>query len=181
MTFKFLDGDDVRTIQVVVNKGHILVDVAGEPLDFEIENVTPNCLLLHGRNCTCCVYHAKTKGKQYVSVSGETYCFQLPKGDDGDQTRCRTSGDGNTQSQVILSAPMPGNLLQVNVQEGDLVEAGQCLAVIEAMKMETGLHASIQARVKKIYAEAGRQVEAGERLIILEQEDNIEQGEERPC
>jgi propionyl-CoA carboxylase alpha chain len=55
----------------------------------------------------------------------------------------------------FLLCPMPGQILRMDVIEGDLVEEGQTLAIVEAMKMENVLRAERRARVAKINAGAG--------------------------
>ena len=55
----------------------------------------------------------------------------------------------------FLIAPMPGLLTALNVKEGDKVEAGQPLAVVEAMKMENILRAQKPGTVGKVAAQPG--------------------------
>ena len=62
---------------------------------------------------------------------------------------------------------MPGKVLSVMVRDGDLVEAGQALVVIEAMKMETTLAAESAAMVKHVRVEEGQMVDHGAVLIEL--------------
>ena len=57
-------------------------------------------------------------------------------------------------SQFLL-CPMPGQIVRVDVSEGDIVEEGQALAIVEAMKMENVLRAERRARVAKLNAGAG--------------------------
>jgi biotin carboxyl carrier protein len=66
-----------------------------------------------------------------------------------------------------IVAPMPGKVLNVMVKEGDLVDTGQPLAVIEAMKMETTLAAESSAIVKRVCVTAGQMVDHGAVLIEL--------------
>jgi propionyl-CoA carboxylase alpha chain len=54
-----------------------------------------------------------------------------------------------------LLCPMPGQVVRIDVSEGDIVEDGQTLAVVEAMKMENVLKAEKRARVSKVYAVPG--------------------------
>ncbi|GGA61157.1 acetyl-CoA carboxylase biotin carboxylase subunit [Pelagibacterium lentulum] len=54
-----------------------------------------------------------------------------------------------------LLCPMPGQIVRLDVAEGDIVEQGQPLAIVEAMKMENVLRAERRARVAKINAEKG--------------------------
>jgi pyruvate carboxylase len=67
-----------------------------------------------------------------------------------------------------IAAPMPGLLVALAVQPGDTVSAGQKLAVLEAMKMETVLCAPGDGRVAELLVNAGSQVEAGDLLVRLE-------------
>ena len=67
-----------------------------------------------------------------------------------------------------LICPMPGLLVALHVAEGDKVEAGQPLAVVEAMKMENILRAEKSATVKAVNAKAGDSLAVD--AIILELE-----------
>jgi propionyl-CoA carboxylase alpha chain len=68
----------------------------------------------------------------------------------------------------FLICPMPGLLVALHVGEGDKVEAGQPLAVVEAMKMENILRAEKSGTVKKVNAAAGASLAVD--AIILEME-----------
>ncbi|MFD2783230.1 biotin carboxylase N-terminal domain-containing protein [Novosphingobium pokkalii] len=68
----------------------------------------------------------------------------------------------------FLICPMPGLLVSLNVAEGDSVEAGQPLAVVEAMKMENILRAEKSGTVKTVHAKAGESLAVD--AIILEME-----------
>ena len=67
-----------------------------------------------------------------------------------------------------LVAPMPGMIVRVAVQVGDVVQAGQGLVVMEAMKMENELRATAAGTVKAVLAVAGTAVEKGAVLLELE-------------
>lgn len=70
-----------------------------------------------------------------------------------------------------LHAPMPGKVLNVLVSEGDHVEAGTVLLVMEAMKMEHTLRAPVAGVVTSVRAAAGDQVEADAPLIVIHDEE----------
>ncbi|MBL4817871.1 MAG: acetyl-CoA carboxylase biotin carboxyl carrier protein subunit [Deltaproteobacteria bacterium] len=74
------------------------------------------------------------------------------------------SGSGSSE----IRAPMPGRILRVLVQEGDLVEEGQGLVVMEAMKMENEIRASKAGQVKELAVQAGASVESGALLLAIE-------------
>ncbi len=68
----------------------------------------------------------------------------------------------------FLICPMPGLLVSLNVKEGDKVEAGQPLAVVEAMKMENILRAEKSATVVKVNAKAGESLAVDAVILELE-------------
>ena len=68
----------------------------------------------------------------------------------------------------FLIAPMPGLLVRLDVKAGDKVEAGQALAVVEAMKMENILRAEKSAVVKTVNAEAGESLAVDQVILELE-------------
>jgi pyruvate carboxylase subunit B len=67
-----------------------------------------------------------------------------------------------------LVAPMPGLIVRVNVAPGDVVQAGQGLVVMEAMKMENELRTQAGGTVKAVLVQPGATVEKGARLVELE-------------
>jgi len=76
--------------------------------------------------------------------------------------------DGAAQKMKELKAPMPGLIIGVSVEEGQKVEAGTPLIVLEAMKMENIIRAQGEGIVKKINVQTGNSVEKNQVLIIFE-------------
>ena len=67
-----------------------------------------------------------------------------------------------------IGAPMPGSIASVAVVAGQKVNAGDLLLTIEAMKMETGIHADRAAVVKVLHVHAGSMIDAKDLLVELE-------------
>ncbi|MEO0694117.1 MAG: biotin/lipoyl-containing protein, partial [Pseudomonadota bacterium] len=67
-----------------------------------------------------------------------------------------------------IGAPMPGVIATVAAQAGAKVKAGELLLTIEAMKMETGLHADRDATVRAVHVSPGAQIDAKDLLVELE-------------
>ena len=63
---------------------------------------------------------------------------------------------------------MPGRVVAIDVEEGDAVERGQRILVIEAMKMENDVKAPRDGRVRSIRVAPGDAVDAGQPLLELE-------------
>jgi 3-methylcrotonyl-CoA carboxylase alpha subunit len=68
-----------------------------------------------------------------------------------------------------LAAPMPGSVLQVLVEQGQRVEQGAPLMILEAMKMEHTIIAPRSGRVERIFYREGEQVQEGVELLVLEE------------
>jgi biotin carboxyl carrier protein len=89
-----------------------------------------------------------------------------------DEARARlaSAAGGRAQGHVRreLRAPMPGLVVKLLAQAGDVVEAGQPLVVLQAMKMENELSLPRGGTIKSIGAEPGQSVEQGQVLVVLE-------------
>ena len=67
-----------------------------------------------------------------------------------------------------VGAPLPGLVTTLAVKEGENVEKGDRLLVIEAMKMQSTVYATVSGRVSKVPVHSGQQVEAKDLLVVLE-------------
>lgn len=78
----------------------------------------------------------------------------------------------------LLCAPMPGVVVEVAVERGARVEAGQRLMTIESMKLQTAIVAPHAARIAELFLVAGARFERGASLVRLEAPDTEEDDEE---
>jgi biotin carboxyl carrier protein len=67
-----------------------------------------------------------------------------------------------------ISAPMPGKVIRVLVRRGDVVDAGQGLVVVEAMKMQNEMKAPRPGRVAEVRVRDGETVASGDTLVVLD-------------
>jgi biotin carboxyl carrier protein len=159
---KFTRADDSREIdaEVISRDGSaVRVRIGNRELAAEF---TPNAdgggiLAIDGRRYP--VFGARRKESILVSVGPASFEFKPAE----EASRRRARGLAATE----ILAPMPGKVLKVLVSDGDLVQAGQPLVVIEAMKMETTLAAESAALVKRVRVEEGQTVDHGAVLIEL--------------
>ena len=108
--------------------------------------------------------HVASDGpRTLVAIEGQVYEFLRGEKKTA-QSRQREAGRLNPE----VRSPMPGKILEVRVAEGAVVEAGQVLVVLEAMKMENSLTAEGPAQVRKIHVGAGDLVEVGQLLVELD-------------
>ena len=104
--------------------------------------------------------------KVFFELNGQPRTIRVPNRLVKSSTVQRAKAeDGNTNH---VGAPMPGVVATVGVSAGQEVKEGDLLLTIEAMKMETGIHAERNATVKVIHVQAGGQIDAKDLLIEFE-------------
>ena len=80
--------------------------------------------------------------------------------------RARAKGGGAAGKDAIVS-PMQGTVLAVEVAEGDEVESGQVICIVEAMKMENEVHAHRAGRVTELSVAPGQPVKTGQVICVV--------------
>lgn len=104
-------------------------------------------------------YAVRIEGNKAV-VNGKTYDISVKDGIEANQ--------GVSSSEAIpIKAALPGAVLKINVSEGDMIEEGDVLLVLEAMKMETEIKSPKSGKVASIDVNVGEQVKTGQVLVTL--------------
>ncbi|MEX2607424.1 MAG: biotin/lipoyl-containing protein [Kiritimatiellia bacterium] len=67
-----------------------------------------------------------------------------------------------------IKAPIPGAILSIAVKEGDTIEAGQLILVMEAMKMENQIKSTRAGKITKLCVQPGDAVAQGQDLVLLD-------------
>ena len=81
--------------------------------------------------------------------------------------RGRHGGAAEAEGRQEVLAPMPGKVVRVLVKQGDSVEAGQGLFVVEAMKMQNEIRSPKKGTVERLLVKEGQPVNSGESLAIV--------------
>jgi pyruvate carboxylase len=104
--------------------------------------------------------------KVFFELNGQPRVIRVPnrlvKATTQQRPKAETGNDNH------IGAPMPGVVASVGAIVGQKVHAGDLLLTIEAMKMETGIHAERDAVVKAVHVQAGGQIDAKDLLVELE-------------
>ena len=104
--------------------------------------------------------------KVFFELNGQPRVIRVPDRSLAASSRAHPKAEAGNPAHV--AAPMPGVIATVNVAEGQTVEAGDVLMTIEAMKMETAIHAETGGVVKRVVTPAGSQVDAKDLLVEFE-------------
>ena len=85
--------------------------------------------------------------------------------DESEQTNKNQSSSDSSRN---IQAPLPGEVISVDVTVGQTVSSGTKLLVLEAMKMENIITAETDGKISEILVSRGEKVEAGQELIKIE-------------
>jgi len=129
-------------------------------------------ITVHGESYDIDVTGANPAGDNerrfYMTVDGVPEEIQLESlGEKSDSGR-KSSGRAGASKEGHVTTSMPGNIVEVLVQEGDSVTAGDPVLIIEAMKMETEVKATISGTVRSVAIAKGDRVVPGEVLVDIE-------------
>jgi biotin carboxyl carrier protein len=80
----------------------------------------------------------------------------------------RSGGAAGSEGRAAITAPMPGKVVRILAAEGDTVEAGQGILVVEAMKMQNEMKSPRAGRVASIPIKENESVAAGAVLAVIE-------------
>src|SRR3990172_2898896 len=132
---------------LIANRGEIAVRITRACREMDIETVA--------------VYSEADRESLHVKYADHAYPIGPAPSAQSYLVIDRITGNG------AKSPPMPGKVIAVLVSEGDVVEKGQGLVIVEAMKMENEVRSPSAATVKEIKVKAGNTVEGGAVLVIV--------------
>jgi pyruvate carboxylase subunit B len=151
-----VDGDRVEVGGREV-QARILDGPSGEPVALELAGVT----------------HALVAGPQggegrVLHLDGRRHRVEAETERERRVREMKGVGAGSRGPRP-LKAPMPGLVVKVEVEEGEAVEEGQGLVIVEAMKMENELQAEAGGVVARVHVQAGQAVEKDEVLLEFQE------------
>lgn len=132
-------------------------DLAGRPYTLHATPLQNGGWLLTLDGQRVVAYTAAQGDTRFVSIGGQTYTLTVP---DKRPSRRKVSGGSGD-----LTAQMPGQVMEVLVVEGESVDRGQTLVILEAMKMEIRVTAPGDGVVKRLLVAKGDVVERGQLLL----------------
>ena len=159
--------NDSADLKVEKNDTDLFIN--GAKVIFDLKKLHPGSyhLLSNGVSYNVEVISSNPKEKKHIiRLNGKVLHIQMR--DRYDDLLKELGMDASSSMRVgDLKAPMPGLVVNIPVKEGDQVKKGDTLVILEAMKMENALKATVDATVKKIAVAKGKVVDKNEVLIYL--------------
>jgi biotin carboxyl carrier protein len=113
-----------------------------------------------------------TKANQQASKTYEIFVagqrFEVNVEDERTRTLEGLTSTGIHSGLATVEAPMPGLVVNVTVEAGTSVSAGQTVVILEAMKMENDLASPITGTIKEVQVNTGQTVDQGQTLVTIE-------------
>ena len=108
-----------------------------------------------------------TGKKLSIEVEGEIFDIEIK--DELDQLlEIMEMGSASNKQVKEIRAPMPGLVLEIAITDGQEVNEGDKILILQAMKMENSILIHTQAKIRKVVVTAGQAVEKGQLLVELE-------------
>ena len=105
-------------------------------------------------------------GENWIAtVQGQRFEITVP--DSGPAPKKRRSSGGKSKKSGKVSANIPGKVVTVEVEIGQVVEEGQVVMILEAMKMQNEIQAPVGGTVTEIHCEEGQSIEANVPLLVI--------------
>ena len=108
------------------------------------------------------------KGESWeISIGDKIYNVEIDEGERGVSRRSRATKSLGASGSGVISSAIPGKIVAIMTSEGDSVESGAVVIVLEAMKMQNEIKAGIGGIVKSIMCKPGERVEANMPLMEI--------------
>jgi biotin carboxyl carrier protein len=149
----------------IIDDNHISLDGSVYKMDFEVVSGQPvYSLLLDGQSFEAHVYPSDEEWQ--VLLQGRLYPVRV---EDERERRLRTTlGARHADTgEFQLRSPMPGMVVTLHVEEGQSVEKGDVLLILESMKMQNELKSPRQGQVARVRVKAGDNVEQKQILLSV--------------
>ena len=158
-----VDGRAAR-VEVRSTGDHYIVLVDGRPLSVSVHPTARHfsTLLIDGTTHDAGVL--RQGASHAVALRQGTFEVTLVAAARGAAAVHRKASAGPAK----VTAPMPGKIVRVAAAGGQEVRAGECLVVMEAMKMENEIRSPRAGRIKDVLVKEGQAVESGALLILVE-------------
>ena len=167
MKYRLKTGEETLTFDAEpVKENHLKVSTGEKTLDIRYTVITDHYVHCVVEGVGINAFITGEKGEKTVLIRGVPYVIQ-----DADMTvQTRKGARGTGSMPQVITPPTPSVVVRIRVAEGDSVQQGDSIIVLEAMKMETTLTSPFPGRVTGINVSVGEKVMPGKILVDIEKE-----------
>lgn len=162
---KYLTTINDRTFEIeITNDGRVLVN--GQPRDVDFLPLDDALYSVIMQNNSHEVVVEPRDGDYEVLLAGHLFSARVL--DERAQLMASRRGGGFTETgEITIRAPMPGLVVAIPVSEGETIQAGQTVVILESMKMQNELKSPREGIVQRISVEPGQTVEQKKILVTI--------------
>lgn len=158
----WLDNREFRLNLIQTKKNDIQVSMRGKQYRVSVEFLGEEEILLNIDGKIYNVIVSANTTSYTVYINGR--CFRIEK-----KSALQILGPKTGKARkASINTSMPGRIVKVLMKEGDPVEEGQAVMILEAMKMQNEIKSPQSGRIGKIYPKAGESVETGALLFTVD-------------
>ncbi len=163
-------GEDAKRYKIYLpTESHPIIDGVDLNIDFVEQEDFQYTFDWNGKRYFCELV-SRDQNKAIINVNGVEYKFSIESLFSYIRHRMITTGDEKSLSKHII-APMPGKIADIFFNEGDLVNIGEPILTLEAMKMQNEITADCNGVIQKIRIQQGQSVMKDELLIEIQSID----------
>lgn len=160
--------NEKHTLDIRREEGRVVAEVNGRRYELVVrEPEAGSYLLINEGHVYECRVERDGARRGLVSVHTRNHDYTI-KVIDPKRLRAAQSAGTQTDGAAQVVAPMPGKVVRVLVEQGEAVEAGQGLVIVEAMKMQNEMKSPRAGKVVELQARAGATVNAGDVLAVID-------------
>lgn len=166
MKYEVLLAGKTRAVELARLDNAWKISLDGNEIDVDAVEVAPNTfsVLLNGESHRIRIAPRADGTLTLYTGAAEFHAEVI----DSRVWRGRRHGALQAEGRQQITAPMPGKVVRLLVSEGDAVEVGQGLLVVEAMKMQNEIRSPKNGKVEKLLAKENQPVNAGDILAWVE-------------
>jgi biotin carboxyl carrier protein len=161
--------DQTSHVQLLNQNGSkIVVAIDNREYNLDVERVGKGIYSILYKNRSYNVELIQGNHSRQYLVNTQYRTFDIEIIDAQARYKMSRNKDAGIDSHNVIVSPMPGRVVRVLTHAGDLVEKGQTLIVLSAMKMESEYKAGTSGTIKTINVNPGDTVDGGQILIVIE-------------
>jgi biotin carboxyl carrier protein len=160
-------GGESRELEIRNEGSRVVAEIGGKTYEIDASSPEPGVWLLKNghRVFEAVVLPQPDAGRYKVSTASDEFDITV-----ADPRRLRASGAAGADADGIaeIRTQMPGKVVRIIAAEGQDVESGDGIIVVEAMKMQNEMKAPKSGKIREIRCSEGDNVNAGDILVVIE-------------